>query len=386
MKVIVKQSFIAAALARVIHTTGSSNTMPILQNVRLVAGTTAGGLEITATNLDRSVTVELAAEVKEAGEITLPGKRLDAIVKSFSSSSSVTIESLGGGRIGCKVAAGAASFNLIGLEASKWPLATVNDQGAQAITIKQHDLADMLERVQFAQSTDANRFVLNGVFFDIARSAMILVATDGRRLAKCQTLLGGDLEPQSFILPAKAVADLGRLLNEHGDVILRVGANTSDQSVKVVSWRVDVPEKASGILGMTFVSKVVEGNYPNWRQVIPKTEGTRFKVERIRFAAAVDRAMVMTDERNNTMKLCLAGDSLEVSAACPAGTSLETIVVETNNAPKKECRFNPTYFAEILGSSDVEAFTLEIIDDASPASLREDRLDTHHIVMPQRLS
>ena len=185
------------------------------------------------------------------------------------------------------IRSGPSFFKILGLPEEEFPPLPKFDK-AKAFTLRQKDLKDGLKKTAYAISTDETRYVLNGILFTFKDNKLTLVATDGRRLA----LVDIELEfPRSqevdIIVPSKAVTELGRLLGEDGDVKLTVGENQ-------IAFEVD---------GTLLVSKLIEGNYPNYRQVIPAETKERITLERELFLNCVHRVSLLASEKSNSVKL-----------------------------------------------------------------------------------
>ena len=247
MKFAVTKEALLEGLQRIQNVVSTRSTLPVLTNALLE--TTKTGLRLTTTDLEVAIRCEIVAQVEKAGATTLPARRLAAIVRELPASEiSLETDAKNISTLRC-----GASF----LRYTAWPrgvsrLPSFKD--AKTYTIRQSELKDGLRRTSCAISVDETRYVLNGILFSFKENKLTLVATDGRRLA----LFDSDLEfPRSherdFIVPTKAVTELQRMLGDEGEIQMSVGEN-------LVSFEQN---------GSQLVSKLVEGNYPNYRQVIP---------------------------------------------------------------------------------------------------------------------
>ncbi len=349
--------------------------MPILQNVLIEAeGDT---VTLTTTNLDLGICARVKASVSSPGKITLPIKRLVPIIRSLPNGDA-TLEITGKDRV--KITSGSSVFQVVGLSAEQFPpLATFS--GQSKISIEQDDLGSMLRKVSYAQSTDENRYILNGVFFEFANGKLTVVATDGRRLAKCERELAGPDKPLSFILPARTIAELQRLFKSGSKVHI---LNNERQ----VNFIIDIPKNDEGLVDrIQLVSKVVEGNYPNYRQVIPKDAGSKVRLEREKFLDTVNRASLMCDDRNNTVRLTVSKktQNLEISSKSETGESQEPIAVKYDG-PDVNIAFNPGYVIDPLKALTEDEIDFEFKDDMSPGVIRALKEDFLCVVMPQRIS
>ena len=282
MKFKVNRNHFFNGLSSVTNVVGNRATMPILQNVLIEAeGDT---ITLTTTNLDLGICCRIKASVSSPGRITLPVKKLVPIIRALSSSDTI-VELTGKDRV--KITSGSSVFQIAGLPADQFPPIS-NFTGQPTMSINQDDLGDMLRKVSYAQSSDENRYILNGVFFEFAEGKLTVVATDGRRLAKCERKIAGSDKALALILPARTIIELMRLLKSGGE------AHVSHNE-RQVGFTIDIPKNEEGLVDrIQLVSKVVEGNYPNYRQVIPKEAGSKVRLEREKLLESVNRAALMT--------------------------------------------------------------------------------------------
>lgn len=233
----------------------------------------------------------------------------------------------------------------------------------------------MMRKTSFAVSTDESRYVLNGLFLSLKENKMTMVATDGRRLA----LVDEDVDiPEKsqgeFIIPAKAVGELNRLLTATGNVEIKLGENQASFFLK--------DDKGFSVL---LITKLIEGNYPNYRQVIPGEAKERVPLNREEFVGALRRAEIMTSEKANSVRLTFGKNTLAITANSPdVGEARETMAV---NYKGKEMAiaFNPRYLIEALNSLAEDEVYFELIDELSPGVLKING-PFLYVVMPMRLS
>ncbi len=375
MKFKVNRNHFFNGLSSVTNVVGNRATMPILQNVLIEAeGDT---VTLTTTNLDLGICCRIKAAVSSPGRITLPVKKLVPIIRALSSAETI-VELTGKDRV--KITSGSSVFQIAGLPADQFPPIS-NFAGQPTIAIDQDNLGSMLRKVSYAQSTDENRYILNGVFFEFSAGKLTLVATDGRRLAKCEQKLEGSDKTLALILPARTITELSRLLKSGGKVHV---SNNERQ----VGFTIDIPTNDEGLVDrIQLVSKVVEGNYPNYRQVIPKEAGSKVRLEREKLLESVQRAALMTDDRNNTIRMTVSkkNQNLEISAKSDSGEAHEPIAVKYDG-PEVNIAFNPQYVIEPLRNVTEDEIDFEFKDDMSPGVIRGLKEDFLCVVMPQRIS
>jgi DNA polymerase-3 subunit beta len=344
-------------------------TLPILSNVLLRAG--ENKLEFTATDLDVTIACSVEASVKKKGASTVPVKRFFGIVRELSNPE---IELEVDEKNACSVRAGASFYKINGLGADEFPpVQTLKEE--KKITISQEKFKGMLRKTSFAISSDESRYVLNGIFLSLKEHKITMVATDGRRLALVDEEVDiPETSQGEFIIPTKTVNELIRLLGEKGELEIRFGENQASFTLN--------DEKGFSIL---ILSKLVEGNYPNYRQVIPSETKERIALPREELLGATRRAQIMTSDKANSIKIAVSRNSLAITANSPeVGEARETLTI---NYKGKEMAiaFNPAYLIEPLNALTEDEVFLELIDELSPGVLKING-PFLYVVMPMRLS
>jgi DNA polymerase-3 subunit beta len=241
--------------------------------------------------------------------------------------------------------------------------------------LPQETLKKMMRKTSFAISTDEARYVLNGIFLSLKDHKMTMVATDGRRLALVDEEV--DIAEKSqgeFIIPAKAANELNRLLQDKGEVEIKFSDNQAAFTLK--------DEKGGSVL---IVTKLIEGNYPNYRQVIPGETKERIALPREELLHALKRAEIMTSEKANSVRLTFNKNNLSITANAPeVGEARESIAV---NYKGKELAiaFNPKYLIDPLNALSEDEVFFELIDELSPGVVKING-PFLYVVMPMRLS
>jgi DNA polymerase-3 subunit beta len=374
MKFKINRDHFSNGLAQVLNVVGSKAAMPILSNVLIEAGKDC--ISLTTTNLDLGIRCKIKAEVKEGGSVTLPVKRLATIVRELPNVD-VAFDSTANHQV--KIASGGSNFRIMGIGAEEFPkLPDSTDD--KTYTLEQGEIATMLSNVSYAQSTDETRFILNGVYFNFKDEKLTLVATDGRRLALVSKELAVPATSAgAIILPAKTVAELLRLLGK-GDK-LKIAFNE-----RRAAFQIDTGKDTSGLIDSIYLfSKVVEGNYPNYQQVIPKETHQRIKLERELFLQCVHRAALVTSEKSNSVKIKLSSNLLEITASSPDfGESHESMAIAYSGADL-QVAFNPQFVMDPLRALTKDEVFFELKDEVSPGVFKT--LESFVcVIMPVRLS
>ena len=374
MKFKINRDHFANGLAQVLNVVGSKATMPILSNVLIEAE--KDQISLTTTNLDLGIRCKIKAEVKETGSVTLPVKRLAGIVRELPNVD-VMFDATPAHQV--KLTSGGSTFRIMGIGKEEFPpLPEFGEE--KAYSLEQAELVTMLKSVAYAQSTDETRYILNGVYFNFKDGKLSLVATDGRRLA----LISKEMDVPAatagaIILPAKTVGELTRLLDK-GE---KVKINFNDRRA---AFQIATDKDTSGLIDHVYLySKVVEGNYPNYHQVIPKETQQRIKLERELFLQCVHRAALVCSEKANSVKLKLSSNLLELTAQSPDfGEAHESMAIGYSG-PDLQVAFNPTFLMDPLKALGKDEVFFEVKDEVSPGVFKT--LESFVcVIMPVRLS
>ena len=375
MKFKINQDHFSNGLQQVLNIVASRSTMPILSNVLIEAE--EEHISLTTTNLDLGIRCRIKAHVSDTGSITLPVRKLATIVKELPVNE-VFLETNKSNQ--AKITSGGSLFKIMGIGSEEFPpLPTFENR--KVFELAQDEIVNMLKSVSYAQSTDENRYILNGVYFNFTDEKLTLVATDGRRLG----LTGLELEVSeenagSLILPAKTVAELERLMGK-GE---KVNIAFNDRQAAFEIGLDDAGD--SGLVDHLYlVSKIVEGNYPNYRQVIPKETEHRVKVERELMLECVHRAALVTSDKSNSVKIKISKNLLEISGqSTEYGESHESMAI-AYDGPEVQVAFNPQFLMEPLKALTKDEVFFEFKDELSPGLFKT--LDNFIcVIMPLRLN
>ena len=332
MKLTVSKDQLMHGLQAVQNVVSTRTTLPILSNVLLQAE--GDRLSLTATDLDVTISCSVQAEVKRSGATTLPVKRLSGITRELTNPEidlEVDEKNL------CTLQSGSSFYRINGLAAEEFP-PLPHFAEKKKLAVPQDRLRSMLKKTSYAISTDETRYVLNGILCSLRDLKITIVATDGRRLALVDEEM--DLGPDSqgeFIIPTKAINELNRLLQPTGEVNIRFTDNQAAFDLR--------SDNGNSVL---IISKLVDGNYPNYRQVIPAESKERIPLGREELLHALRRAEIMTSEKSNSVKLTFGENNLAITANTPeVGEARESMAV---NYKGKEISiaFNPAYLMDPL--------------------------------------
>jgi DNA polymerase-3 subunit beta len=364
MKFSVSKDKLLEGLSIVQNIVSTRTTLPILSNVLLQAG--EGEIRLTTTDLDVGVRGGVEAQVEKPGATTLPARRLFSIVRELPASDiyvDVDAKNL------ASIRSGSSFFKILGLPEEEFP-PLARFENAKTFNIAQKDLKDGLKKTSYAISTDETRYVLNGILFSFRDNKLTLVATDGRRLALVD--LEFEFPPDQaidIIVPTKAVAELQRLVHDEGEVKVSVGEN----------------QIAFELNRTLLVSKLIEGNYPNYRQVIPGEAKERVTLERETFLNAVRRVSLLASEKSNSVKLIFSKGNIDIVATTPdVGEAKESLPVMYKGRDFS-IAFNPEFLMAPLRNLSNDEVYLDLIDEMSPGVIKVQG-PFLYVLMPMRLS
>ena len=374
MKFKINRDHFSNGLAQVLNVVGSKATMPILSNVLIEAENDS--ISLTTTNLDLGIRCKIKAEVSQPGTVTLPVKRLATIVRELPNID-VAFDASPNHQV--KLTSGGSNFRIMGIGKDEFPpLPEFSNE--KAFVLEQEELIAMLKNVAYAQSSDETRYILNGVYFSFKDGKFSVVATDGRRLA----LMSKEMEiPEgsegNITVPAKTVSELLRMLDKGAKV--KVAFNE-----RRASFQINVEKDSSGLLDNIYLySKVVEGNYPNYNQVIPKETHQRIKLERELFHQCVHRAALVCSDKSNSVKIKLGTNQLEVMAQSPDFGEAHEVMAIDYSGPELQVAFNPNFILDPLKALTKDEVFFEVKDEVSPGVFKT--LDSFIcVIMPVRMN
>ena len=342
-------------------------TLPILANVLMVLD--GDRLSLTGTDLE----VELVGRVQlavagDSGEVTVPARKLVDICKSLPEGSDIEF-SVQENKV--KVKSGRSRFTLSTLPAREFP--NVEDSmGTHQLTIKQGQLKRLIDRTGFAMAQQDVRYYLNGMLWEINAKQLRVVATDGHRLAMCtlpeKVDTNGDTQ---VILPRKGVLELARLLmEEDAEIAIVIGSNHIRATTN----------------DFTFTSKLVDGKFPDYQRVLPRSPDKIVLGSRLELRQAFTRTAILSNEKYRGVRLKLTENTLDIVANNPEQEEAEETVSVDYQGDSLEVGFNVSYLLDVLGVLSGERIKLSLADPNSSALLEEsDAGDSLYVVMPMRL-
>lgn len=370
MKLTITQSNLVTSLARASGTMPERSALPVLSNV--LAEAEDDSLRVTSTDLDAWIRSEVPAEVREPGRTTLPGSVLLATARELSPSP--VVFEVEDDRL--EMTCDKSRFTLYGIPASEYPKPPQVDFDS-AWSIERKALIDIIDRTTYAASTEDSRPILNGVLWELRDGTMKMVATDGHRLAAFgkETELGGELGVD-LIVPPLALKNVRTLFQESGSAVVEVA-----RSENYLGFRMERTE---------IYTRLIEGRYPNYRQVIPQSNEFDATMAKKGLTTAIARVLPFTDDTRR-MRVSLSESRLVAEASAPdLGKGVDEQEVDYDG-PETVIGFNADYLAEALARIPGEDVTLSFRNAESAVVLKpvetegEEPSDIISLVMPLRL-
>lgn len=341
-------------------------TMPILSHVLI--SPKEDGLQITATDLETTLSVHCEATVENKKDIALPARKLFDIVRELPSGE-LQIEEIKNNWV--EITTSSAAFKLAGLPGEDFPV--VPEVSTDNLFEIESDLLDnMISKTIYCVSGDELRRNLSGIYFEKSDGNKLrLVATDGHRLSYVENELENDVVLQDNVLvPRKAVSELRRLL-KYGENI-KIGC---EKNFFITMTK-----------GIVLFSRLIDADFPDYNQVVPKSTKNKITLNRDQLLSALKRVSILSSEKTRSIKLSLSKDSLLLTSASPdVGEARESLPLNYNGGDL-EIGFNARYLLDILETIDEEDINLEITDELSPTVLTPmGRSDYMCVVMPMRV-
>ncbi len=363
MKAKILKNDLVKNIQNVQNVISSRTSLPILSNVLIESE--KNGLKLTGTDLDIGISSAFTSEIEEEGSVTIPAKRFNDIVRELPDGD-VLITTMKNNSMTIKC--GKCFFKILGLPKEDFPKLPEFDTKSH-ITISQGTLKTMLSMTHFSMSHDENRYVLNGALFLFKTNRLIIVTTDGKRLSFVKKDIGTLAQNKSVIVPSKTIHELNRVLKDEGEVKITFSENQ-------IKFDLD---------NITLISRLIEGEFPNYEQVIPKETKEKIVVDRSQFLLGAKRAALLTTQDSQSIKIDVLKNRMIISKANPnIGETKEDIEVGYKGHDIT-VGFNPNYLMEALKVMPKDEIELELSGPDKPAVIRIDDWYVY-LVLPMQLA
>jgi DNA polymerase-3 subunit beta len=371
MKFRVEKNIIFKSLAHVQSIVEKKNTLPILSNILIEAK--ENHLVLSATDMDISITDKLYCSIIEMGATTVSAQTFYDIIRKLPDTSEIEIISNDGKIMSLR--AGKSKFSLGCLPKEDFPIIEIGDLENE-LNIDSQKFLQLIDKTRFAISNEETRYFLNGIYFHIKQidqsSILSLVATDGHRLAKFDfDFKESNLDIPGVIIPKKTVNELYKILSNY-DGSIKINLNSN----KMVFFIGD----------SILITKLIDGNFPDYKRVIPKDNNNVLKINRQDFSLAVDRVSTIANDKSPVIKFKLFNNLMNMSSVnSESGTATEDVVT-SYSGDEIEIGFNSKYMLEMINNLEDDQIILNFKDSASPVIAIEDsNPELTYVLMPMRV-
>lgn len=365
MDFVITKDALVSGIQTVQNAVSQKSSLPILSNVLIE--TEGNYIKMITTDLDIGICVTVPASVETTGAITVPARKFFDIIRALPEDSQISISMKKNNFLNIK--SGKANFKIIGLPKEEFPqLPVFKDK--DSITVGQKMLKEMINLTDFAISKDDTRYVLNGTHMEVKGDDLVLVATDGRRLAAIgKKLEKKTLVDRAVIIPTKTIQEVKRMLIDEGELHIKF----SDNQILF-----SFPD-------CFVISRLIEGEYPNYKKVIPERTSNGVVVDRNELLDATRRAGIFTDQESMATRFSIKKKKMTISKNTPyLGEAKEEIDVDYSGPTDLDIGFNPRYLIDVLKNLDEEKITLEVNDANKPGVIRKGEEYTY-VVLPMQL-
>jgi DNA polymerase-3 subunit beta len=365
MKINASREDLLAPLQSVIGVVERRQTMPVLANVLLAAR--EGRLSVTGTDLEVELVAMSTVSVQQAGDITVPGRKLLEIFRALPEKTTVML-STEGERV--SVRAGRSRFTLSSLPAAEFPLVEeINAQ--QTLSVAQGEFRRLIDKTHFSMAQQDVRYYLNGLLLETDAKALRAVATDGHRLALCEIELAGRAKTtHQVIVPRKGVLELQRILGTEGTLEVAIGTN---------HVRAQIGE-------IRFTSKLIDGRFPEYGRVIPSDPPKMVEADRETLRQALQRTAILSNEKYRGIRLTVRPGLITLQAHNPEQEEAEDQVEVNYQGEEVEIGFNVNYLLDALSAIEADKVEIGLTDSNSSCLIHAPgTTHTRYVVMPMRL-
>jgi len=376
MKVSCLQENLAEGLSIVGRAVSPRSTLPVLGNVLLA--TDGGRLRLSATDLEVGINCWIGAKVEEEGATTVPARTFIDLVNALPPGQ-VDLELVVRTQT-LNLRAARSEANIKGIDAQEFPIVTVPDEDAEGIPMEPDVLREAVEQVAFAAATDESRPILTGVLAQFDNKQLTLAAADGFRLSvRSVELPNAVSDPFSIIIPAEALSELRRVSGHQEDPIV---IHVTPERNQVIFELTDV----------VLVSQLIDGNFPDYRQIIPRERNTHTVIDTASFLKACKMAQIFARDAANISRIQVEpGSELEPGRVRVSATSAETgedvsEIDASIDGESVEVAFNVKYLIEVLSVTKAPQVSLDTTTPSSPGVIRPIGEDGFtHVIMPMHL-
>lgn len=346
----------------------TKNTLPVLSN--LLIETKTNQLKLAATDLEVGIRSMVKAEIAQDGALTVPAKTFAEFVRTLPENQEIQLKADDTTRM--EVRSGKAKCVLLSLPKEDFPILPEFPED-KAIQIEAKVLRDMIRKTAYSMSTDETRYVLNGVFFILDKGTAKMVATDGRRLAYISRDIADKKASTQVIIPSKTIREIDRLLGADGPGAEQVAISVTENQV---AFRVG---------DTVVISRLIEGHFPNYEQVIPKSSTIKLQFVTKDFLTTTQRAALGSGDRGGAVKFSLDKGRLRALGTAQGRVEVEDELPVDYAGAAMDIAFNPGFVLDVLKNMDSSQIVLELSTSLNPGVIRPVGDDQAiAVIMPMR--
>jgi DNA polymerase III subunit beta len=371
MKFIVTKPIIYKTLSHLQSIVNKKNTLPILSNILIEAENNL--LTLSSTDMDISITETINCNIVESGSTTLNAQIMFDIIKKLPDTSEV--EFISNDSKILTIRSNVSKFSLSCLPKDEFPIIETKSDGKK-FTIKSQIIFNLIDKTKFAISNEETRYFLNGLYFNVSpngtSSVLTFVGTDGHRLAtnsyKYNQVIS---EVPGVIIPKKTINELSKLLSENSnDLEIEISSN------KIIFY----------IENLILISKLIDGNFPDYSRVIPKNNNNKLIVNRLNLLSAVDRVSTIANEKSPSIKFKVFKNLINLSTINTENSTATEDIEAEYEGTEIEIGFNARYIMDMLDNLQGEQIKLFFNDNSTPIIAQENTSsELIYVLMPMRV-
>ncbi len=344
------------------------NTIPVLQNIKIIAKDNK--LDLYATDMDLMIKSTIECEVLQEGETTVNAQMFFDIMRKIPDDKEITAKNENDTILNIRYSD--AKYNLPCIAASEFPNLE-EEEIEEEIEVDAKEFAKMIDKTRFAISNDETRYYLNGLYLHTNKnndkSQLCNVATDGHRLAFSCVNFDKFKNAFGVIIPKKSV-------NEIRKVIENV------QTVKIAISRVKIRVSAGQNI---LISKLIDGEFPDYNKILPKTNDKIIKINKKQFFDCVDRVSTVANDKHKSVKLTIENDKMDLEVSTNDGSFAHEILPISYKGEQIVTGFNSLYLMDVISQIDNENLTIKLKDSMSPALIESENMNCEFVIMPIRI-
>ncbi|NQT76016.1 MAG: DNA polymerase III subunit beta [Candidatus Omnitrophica bacterium] len=363
MKVKTLKNDLVKNIQNVQNVISSKSSLPILSNILIETG--PGNIKLISTDLDIGISSMFTAEVEEVGALTVPAKRFNDIVRELPDED-ILISTMKNNAMTIKC--GKCFFKIMGLPKEDFPKLP-EFEATPHVVMEQAVLKNMLSMTHFSMSHDETRYVLNGALFLFSAGQLIIVTTDGKRLSLVKKEISKDAPTKAIIVPSKTIYELNRVLGDTGDAKVTFSENQ-------IRFELE---------NITIISRLIEGEFPNYEQVIPKEAKEKIAIQREQVLLGVKRAALLTTQDSRSIKIDILKNKIVISKSNPNIGEAREEIETSYKGQEITVGFNPGYLIDVLKVAPKDDLEIEILGPDKPAVIRIEDWYVY-LVLPMQLA